>query len=83
MEICITYSGMEKIRAPGVIRKAYGMSLGLPSPEWLLEMGAVIIGTETELIFKSRWVLPEKLLKTGFQFHYPDISSAIDEIVIS
>lgn len=66
-----------------VIRKAYGMPLGLPSPEWLLEMGAIIIGTETELILKSRWVLPEKLLKTGFQFQYPDISSAIDEIVSS
>ncbi len=66
-----------------IIRKCYGMPIGLPSPKWLLEMGAVIIGTETELILKSRWVLPDKLLKLGFQFQYPEISSAIDNLINS
>lgn len=66
-----------------IIRKAYKMPIGLPSPEWLLELGAIIIGTETELILKSRWVLPDRLLKAGFQFKYPDVKSAIDQIVKS
>lgn len=65
------------------MRKTYKMPIGLPSPEWLLEIGAVIIGTETELILKSRWVLPDKLLKAGFQFKYPEIASAINNIANS
>ncbi|GAA3982397.1 TIGR01777 family oxidoreductase [Pedobacter ginsengiterrae] len=40
------------------LRKAYGVPFGLPAPAWLLEIGAKIIGTETELILKSRWVKP-------------------------
>lgn len=63
-----------------VMRKAYKMPIGLPSPGWLLEIGAVLIGTETELILKSRWVVPDRLLKLGFQFKYPDITSAINNI---
>ena len=39
-----------------VLRKTYGIPLGLPSPQWLLEIGAKLIGTETELVLKSRWV---------------------------
>jgi len=42
--------------------------IGLPSPAWLLQMGAVVIKTETELILKSRWVVPERLLKAGYTF---------------
>lgn len=65
------------------MRKSYKMPIGLPSPEWLLEIGAVVIGTETELILKSRWVLPTKLLKSGYQFKYPQINQAINNIVNS
>ena len=65
------------------IQSAYKMPIGLPSPTWLLELGALIIGTETELILKSRWVLPTKLLNSGFQFQYPEINSAVNQIVNS
>ncbi len=44
-------------------RQAMNVKIGLPSPAWLLKIGAVIINTETELILKSRWVVPEKLLQ--------------------
>ena len=64
-----------------ICRKNYGMPFGLPSPKWLLEIGAKIIGTETELILKSRWVLPEKLLKFGYQFQYPKLNEAIKSLV--
>ncbi len=40
----------------------------LPLPKWLLEIGAFFINTETELILKSRWVLPQKLQQMGYQF---------------
>ncbi len=65
------------------IRRAKGIGFGLPSPEWLLKVGAVIIKTETELVLKSRWVLPERLQEAGFEFKYPDLRSAINEIVLS
>ena len=66
-----------------IIRKSLGMPIGLPSPKWLLELGALIIGTETELILKSRWVLPTRLLKSGYQFRYSKTESAINAIVNS
>jgi hypothetical protein len=62
------------------LRKALGVPIGLPSPEWLLKIGAVLIRTETELILKSRWVLPQRLLKSGFTFSYPTLTSALEEI---
>jgi NAD dependent epimerase/dehydratase family enzyme len=46
-----------------------------------LELGAFVIGTETELILKSRWVLPTKLLNSGFKFQYPEIDAAVNQIV--
>ncbi|MCF3109530.1 TIGR01777 family oxidoreductase [Niabella sp. CC-SYL272] len=50
------------------------------SPEWLLKLGAILIGTETELVLKSRWVVPQKLLEAGFAFQYPTLNEALDEI---
>ena len=63
------------------LRKAMGAPFGLPSPKWLLEAGAVMIRTETELILKSRWVIPEKLLGSGFSFKYETIDKAFEEII--
>ncbi|HEK20822.1 MULTISPECIES: TIGR01777 family oxidoreductase [unclassified Mucilaginibacter] len=64
-----------------VICKAYGISFGLPSPKWLLEIGAAIIGTETELVLKSRWVYPKLLLDSGYQFQYPEAAHAVNDLV--
>jgi NAD dependent epimerase/dehydratase family enzyme len=57
--------------------------IGLPSPQWLLEIGAVVIRTETELILKSRWVIPERLEQEGYTFQYEKISEALEEIIKS
>jgi uncharacterized protein (TIGR01777 family) len=62
------------------IRKILRPLLHLPSPTLLLKAGAILIGTETELLLKSRWVLPRKLLDAGYRFRYPDINSALHEI---
>lgn len=64
-----------------VLRKALKIPFGLPSPKWLLEIGAFFIGTETELVLKSRWVYPKKLLENGFEFKYPELEGAVREIV--
>jgi uncharacterized protein (TIGR01777 family) len=63
------------------IRKAIRMPLGLPSPAWLLSIGALLIGTETELLLKSRWVIPTRLLDAGYQFRFTEIGEAVEEIV--
>lgn len=53
------------------------------SPAWMLRIGAAVIGTETELVLKSRWVIPKKLLEQGFTFTYPSIDKALDTLVVS
>lgn len=62
-------------------RNKTNTKIGLPSPAWLLSMGAIIIRTETELILKSRWVVPEKLLKAGYTFKYPNLDQALENIL--
>ena len=54
-----------------VLREASGRSLGLPASRWMLEIGAVLMRTETELILKSRRVVPARLLQHGFRFTFP------------
>jgi uncharacterized protein (TIGR01777 family) len=63
------------------IRKAYHMPFGLPAPKLLLEMGAIVIGTETELILKSRWVMPKRLLDSGFKFQFEKVEDAVNDIL--
>lgn len=63
------------------MRKAMGRSFGLPSPKWLLEIGAVFMRTETELILKSRWVIPERIMQEGFSFKYPTVDKALTDII--
>lgn len=63
------------------LRSALGAPIGLPVPAWLLEMGAGLIGTETELILKSRWVIPERLERAGFAFTYPTLKQTLKDIL--
>lgn len=59
------------------VRHVLGVRIGVPMPRWMLELGAIGIRTETELILKSRWVLPEKLTAAGFEFRYPTLDAAV------
>jgi uncharacterized protein (TIGR01777 family) len=63
-----------------VLREACGIRLGLPATRWMLEIGAVFMGTETELILKSRRVVPARLLEHGFEFKYPDWRDAARDL---
>ncbi len=53
------------------LREAWGIPFGLPAAGWMLEIGARFLQTETELILKSRRVVPGLLTRHGFAFHYP------------
>jgi len=53
-----------------VLREAAGAPVGLPATSWMLELGATVLRTETELILKSRRVVPARLLQGGFTFRY-------------
>lgn len=54
-----------------VLREAAGVPVGLPSSNWMLKVGAALMRTETELILKSRRVIPGRLVDGGFDFRYP------------
>ena len=63
-----------------LLREAYGVPMGLPSCEWMLELGAVFMRTETELILKSRRVVPGRLLDQGFTFKFPKWKDAAEDL---
>ncbi len=64
-----------------VLRRAYRMPVGLPATRLMLEVGAWAMGTETELILKSRRVVPGRLLDSGYVFRFPEIEGAVRELV--
>jgi uncharacterized protein len=63
-----------------LIRRALDVPLGLPATEWILEIGAFFLRTETELLLKSRYVVPGRLLASGFQFSFPDLGGALKDL---
>jgi uncharacterized protein (TIGR01777 family) len=63
------------------LRKAWGARIGLPASAWMLELGAVFLRTETELILKSRRVIPGRLLARGFRFDFPAWNDAAHDLV--
>jgi len=63
------------------IREAWGARVGLPATAGMLELGAIFLRTETELILKSRRVVPGRLLANGFKFQFPEWPTAAQELV--
>ena len=62
------------------IRQVCRAPFGLPASRWMLEVGAFFLRTETELVIKSRRVIPGKLLADGFVFQHPQVLSAIEHL---
>jgi uncharacterized protein (TIGR01777 family) len=62
------------------LRDAWGQPFGLPATEWMLELGAFLLRSETELILKSRRVAPGRLLKSGFVFQFPTWAAAARDL---
>lgn len=63
-----------------ILRRACGIQMGLPATRWMLEIGAVFMRTKTELILKSRRVIPRRLLMAGFQFEFRDWPEAAEDL---
>jgi uncharacterized protein len=61
-------------------RRVCGVPFGLPATRWMLEVGAFFLRTETELLLKSRRVIPGKLSASGFEFHFPLFEAALREL---
>ncbi|WP_040166666.1 epimerase [Microbacterium gorillae] len=60
-----------------LVRRGVGARVGVPMPRWMSELGAIMLRTETELVLKSRWVLPERLEAAGFRFAHTDLATAV------
>jgi len=63
------------------LRRVAGMPIGLPATRWMLEAGALVLRTETELILKSRRVIPTRLIESGFAFQFPEWPAAAEDLV--
>jgi len=64
-----------------VLREAWGTRIGLPTAEWMVEIGTFFMRTESELVLKSRRVIPTRLLNAGFSFHFPTWPEAAHDLV--
>jgi len=63
------------------LRDAWGRPNGLPVPSLLMEIGAFFLRTESELVLKSRRVIPGRLLGAGFEFEFPEWPEAAEDLV--
>ena len=63
------------------VRAARGVPIGLPATRWMTELGALALGTDSELVLKSRRVAPRKLLEAGFTFEFPEWYAAAHDLV--
>lgn len=63
------------------LRRAWGTRIGLPATEWMIELGTFLMRTESELVLKSRRVVPGRLLNEGFEFQFPRWETASQDLV--
>ncbi len=63
------------------LRSAWGVPVGLPATKWMAEIGAFALRSDTELLLKSRRVVPGRLLGAGFTFDYPHWPTAAEDLV--
>jgi uncharacterized protein len=83
-------SGVVNLASPGLLpneqflsqlRSTWGTSIGLPAKAWMLEIAAFFLRTETELLLKSRRVVPGVLQNHGFEFLFPQWPDAANDLV--
>jgi NAD dependent epimerase/dehydratase family enzyme len=63
-----------------IFRETWGAPFGLPAMKWQLALGAIFLKTETELILKSRRVVPARLIDSGFQFEFAEWDKACQNL---
>jgi len=64
-----------------ILRRAWGTHLGLPTTAWMVEIGTFLMRTESELVLKSRRVIPTRLQQAGFAFAFPEWPEAARDLV--
>lgn len=64
------------------LRTQLNVPVGIPTPKLLLQLGAKIIGTEPELVLKSRNVIPERLNQQGFAFEFDTLDKALKNLTL-
>ncbi len=64
-----------------LLQKAWGVPIGLPATAWMAEIGAFFLRTDTELLLKSRRVVPARLIREGFLFKFSNWAEAVRELV--
>lgn len=62
------------------LRSAWGRRIGLPAMRWMVEIGTFLLRSESELVLKSRRVIPTRLLNSGFKFQFPSWQGAAEEL---
>jgi NAD dependent epimerase/dehydratase family enzyme len=84
------FSGVVNVASPNplpnreflrALRDAWGVRAGLPLSNWMIELGAIFMRTESELILKSRRVIPGRLMEAGFSFQFPKWPEAARDLV--
>ncbi|MCE9558030.1 MAG: TIGR01777 family oxidoreductase [Armatimonadetes bacterium] len=65
-----------------VLRDVVGARFGIPAPAWLVEFGTTLMRTESELVLKSRRVVPARLLQAGFEFRFPNWADAAGDLLL-
>ena len=87
---CEKFDGVVNLASPNplpnrdfmrALRDAWGTRIGLPCPGWITEIGTRLMRTESELILKSRRVVPGRLLDAGFEFLFPEWPAAARDLV--
>ncbi|WP_028799692.1 DUF1731 domain-containing protein [Streptomyces sp. 142MFCol3.1] len=63
------------------LRTAWGVPVGLPATRWMAEIGAFVLRSDTELLLKSRRVVPGRLMEEGFTFDHPEWQPAAGDLV--
>ncbi len=64
-----------------ILNKTLHALVSIPAPEFVIKLGAKLIGTEPELILNSSFVAPKRLLDAGFEFKYPEIESTLKDLL--
>jgi uncharacterized protein len=64
------------------LREAWGIPIGLPATRWMLEIGTWLLRTESELVLKSRRVVPGRLRQAGFSFAFPTWPEAARDLCL-
>ncbi len=63
------------------LRQAWGVPFGLPATPWMIAIGAWFMDGDSEIVLKSRRVIPKRLTDAGFEFQFPEFGPAVRDLV--